>query len=74
MNHGLNKNNTSGYKGVINVSKHSRMKTRVWVASIKVNYKTIRLGYYETPEEAALAYNKAALKYHGVYARLNVLQ
>jgi len=29
------------------------------------------LGYYITKEEAAQAYNEAALKYHGEFALLN---
>lgn len=40
-------------------------------ASIKVNCKSINLGLYETMDEAAHAYNKAAIKYFGEFARLN---
>lgn len=73
-NRGMNLNNTSGYKGVIQASKHPRVKTKRWVAQIKVNYKTIRLGYFVTPEEAALAYNKAALEHFGEYAYQNTIE
>ena len=68
-NHGLNKNNTSGYKGVsLEQSKSSR-----WRAYITVNWKHITLGSYATKEEAAKAYNEAAVKYFGEFARLNEL-
>lgn len=61
-----NNRNMSEYKGVR--FKRDRKK---YVARIKVNYKSIHLGYYETPDEAALAYNVAAKKYFGEYAWLN---
>ena len=42
------------------------------VARIKINGKSIQIGSgYETIEEAALAYNEAAIKYHGEFAVLN---
>lgn len=34
---------------------------------------TIHLGLYFTQEEAAKAYNNGAIKYHGEFARLNLL-
>jgi hypothetical protein len=58
------KNNTSGYKGVY------RSRNR-WVAAIKVNGVARRLGSYNTKEEAALAYNNAAIKLHGEFAYLS---
>lgn len=57
----------SKYKGV---SKDKRRKIQ-WVAKIMSNRKTINLGYFEKEEEAALAYNEAARKYHGEFALLN---
>lgn len=42
------------------------------VARIKVNGKSIQIGSgYNTIEDAALAYNEAAIKYHGEFAVLN---
>ena len=35
--------------------------------------KEIHLGHFKTKEEAAIAYNNAAIKYHGEFASLNVI-
>jgi hypothetical protein len=66
MNKGPNKNNTTGFKGVC--FDKSRGK---YIVGVKVNYRRINLGRYETAEEAARVYDKAARKYHGEFARLN---
>ncbi len=60
--------NTSGYKGVW---LRCDAKTKAWIAEIRVNGKKVHIGTYSTKEAAALAYNDAAKKYHGVFARLN---
>jgi hypothetical protein len=65
-NRSLNKNNKSGYKGV-----YFKKKISKWAAQIKVNYKSIHIGYYDTPLEAAIAYNSLAGQYHGEFAKLN---
>ncbi len=65
-NAGKKKNNTTGYKGVYLHKPSGR-----WFAQLKHNYKTKKLGYYETKEDAARAYNRGALKYYGVFAFLN---
>lgn len=44
-----------------------------WKAYIKINKKQIHLGYFSTPEEAAVAYNNAAIKYFGEFANQNKL-
>jgi hypothetical protein len=64
----LRKDNTSGYKGI---SLNKRAIKNPWEVSIAVMGKNIHIGCYPTKEQAALAYNKAALKYHGEFARLN---
>jgi hypothetical protein len=69
MNSKTRTHNTSGYKGVT-----KSVSSDKYVASIGVNYKRIYLGVYQTPTEAALAYNQAALKYHGEYAKLNKIK
>lgn len=42
-----------------------------WVASIRINGKSVYLGAYRTEQEAAMAYDAAALAAHGERARLN---
>ena len=58
--------NKSGYRGV-----SRQRQTRKWRAAIGVNGKHIYLGLYETKEEAAVAYDEAALKYYGEHAVVN---
>jgi len=65
-NQELRSDNTSGYKGV----SWDKAKKK-WMATIKVNYKRIFLGYYKIKEDAAIAYNNAAIKYFNEFARLN---
>lgn len=60
------KNNTSGYKGVDFSKKNHRFR-----AKIKLNYKSIHLGYFNTALEAAYVYNKAAKELHKEFACLN---
>lgn len=52
------------FLGVSQIGKH-------WCASIIVKDKKIELGKFETPREAAKAYDQAALKFHGRNATLN---
>lgn len=59
-NSGIHSHNTSGFRGV---SKNSR--TGMWHAQIKINGKQTYLGRFETPEEAARCYDRAAKKHFG---------
>jgi hypothetical protein len=54
------------FKGV-----HFWKKNRKWGASIRLNGKTKFLGFHESEEAAALAYNAAAAKRYGDLAYLN---
>jgi hypothetical protein len=67
-NRGSNSNNTSGYKGVF-----WNKKAKSWWAQIYCDSKPIYLGSFKSPHKAARAYNEAALKHHGEFARLNVI-
>ncbi len=66
QNRGRPKGNTSGYKGV-----SWNKITESWEAYITVRRHRIRLGYYNVPEDAAHAYDIAALDYHKEFAVLN---
>ena len=65
-NQRLNITNTTGYKGV---ARHS--KSNKFVAQISADGKHVYLGLYDNPKDAAAAYDKAALLYHGEFARTN---
>lgn len=59
---------SSRYKGVF-WSKHHRK----WIAQIKLNYINTRLGGFDSEDEAAKAYDAAAVEAFGPFARLNFL-
>lgn len=59
-------NNTSGYKGV-----RWKKENNKWNSYIRKDNKVIHLGYFFCIIKAAKAYDIAAIKYHGEFARLN---
>jgi hypothetical protein len=60
---------TSRYKGVFFEASGKRKKR--WRALIKVDGQTIHLGSYSEEIEAAVAYDIAAKKHFGEFAKLN---
>ena len=64
-NSSMRSNNTTGYKGVV------KLKNGKYKAQISLNYKRFNLGEFFTAEEAAAAYDRAAVLYHGDFARTN---
>ena len=66
-NRRMPRDNASGYKGVYRSGKK-------WRAQIKSYEKSIYLGSFMDKVTAAKAYNLAAVKYFGKFARINVLQ
>ena len=59
----LSKRNLLGIKGVRRVGNRFR-------AQIAVRGKYKHLGYFDTPQEASAAYQKAAIKHHGDFGRI----
>jgi hypothetical protein len=57
---------TSQYVGV-----HFDKRRSQWATSIRNNGKTIWLGRFDSEIDAAKAYDQAAKKHHGEFARLN---
>lgn len=66
---GMNRRPNKGhkYKGV-------RISGKKFNAAITYNKKIMYLGTFDNREDAAQAYNEAAIKYHGSFARLNVIE
>lgn len=58
------------YKGACYYPYRGKGKEK-WLARIRVDNQLIHLGYFDTPEQAALVYNRAAKKYFGNYAKIN---
>lgn len=69
FNRGLPAHNTTGAKGVY---RNSAGNLKPWQAAITINRRKCYLGSYATFEEAARAYNRAAVNHAGPYARLNL--
>ena len=62
----LQRNSTTGFKGVC-----YKKANRNYTASIRINGVSKHIGSFPIPEAAANAYDAAALKHFGEFARLN---
>lgn len=69
MNRSKGVKGSSQYKGVSYIASRKR-----WMAGIQVNNKSINLGFYKSEVNAAQAYNFAAEKYFGEFAKYNIYQ
>ena len=69
QNQPVRSDSTTGVKGVT-IFKHGGNKP--YKAYIGINGGVNSLGYYKTVEEAAAAYNKAAIKHYGKFASINI--
>jgi hypothetical protein len=65
-NYKMPKTNTSGVKGAVFDKRRGK-----WQVHIKVDRLNKHIGYFDSLEDAAKAYNEAAKKYHGEFAKLN---
>lgn len=72
------KKSTSIYKGVVmhthkqfNKKKQQIVYYRSWHARIVINGKRKVIGCFKTEDEAAIAYNQAAISHYGEFALLN---
>ena len=66
-NRKLSKNNTSGYRGVNFNKRYGNWKARIYTGGGAQK----QLGTFATPEEAAVAYDMAAVQQYGEFAALN---
>lgn len=64
-----NRNNTSGFKGVSHVPKFN--KKNPYSAYISAGGLRYNLGYHQTAELAARAYDRKAIELHGDFAATN---
>jgi len=62
----------TGLSKYLGVSLHKG--SNKWRGQIKKNRKITHLGYFTEEEDAAQAYNTAATRIHGEFARLNVVK
>lgn len=62
----LKVSNTSGFRGVYFHKQRGK-----WRATIRAGARRLSLGMFDTAEEAAIAYDRAAVIEHGEFASLN---
>jgi len=70
-NRNMKNSNKHGMKGVAFIPNRRAFKK--WISKITADGKMITIGYYWTMKDAAFAYNEAAKRLHGEFARLNII-
>jgi hypothetical protein len=72
-NRRASRSSTSKWLGVSWCNAHPKSRTKgAWVAQIRIDGQNRHLGRFDREEDAALAYNFAALEHFGEFARFNV--
>lgn len=69
------KNSSSQYLGVSIYNKRTKSRPPRWLAALKhhtFDYQ-LRIGVFESEEQAALEYNRFAVYYHKEFANLNII-
>lgn len=66
-NRPAHRNNKTGLKGVTYTPGHPRPYRTV----IRIDGRQVHLGYFFSPEDAAIAYDTKAIEVYGEFARLN---
>jgi hypothetical protein len=69
-NRSINKNNTSGFKGVHYIKKGLKH----WRARINIGGRRTVVGDFLDPRDAAKAYDDAAIQIYGEFARTNAME
>lgn len=67
------KNSTSKYLGVSWRHRKDR-PNGAWIAQIQIPSRYKHIGQFKNEHEAALAYNREAVRYHKEFANLNIIQ
>lgn len=71
-NRNIQSSNTSGYVGVSYNKQNKNWRARIYRQVCGMSLK-FEIGSFKTANEAAIAYNEAAKKYHGEFANFNVI-
>lgn len=69
--HAENMRNSASRTGASQFKGVWKSRGKVWRACIKLHGKSIHLGSFTTEEAAALAYDEAAIRLHGQFAKTN---
>lgn len=66
LNRGKYRTNKAGFKGVFECKTNGKWRAQIAVSAVKIS-----LGYFHEKIDAARTYDRAAIQYHGRFAKLN---
>lgn len=69
------KDSSSQYLGVAIYNKKTKSRSPLWLVALKHHTfdKQLKIGVFESEEQAALEYNRFAVYYHKEFANLNII-